>query len=234
MTDQNAQKHRAVQAAIDLLPESGIIGLGTGSTAKLFILLLAELVRKGRKYACVPTSHRSRELAQQLEIPLLGDIGPWDIDICVDGADEVSDALDLIKGGGACHLHEKIVNASSKLNVIVVDESKLSRSLGERWAVPVEVTPFGHLATASHLGQFGQVTPRRVPSEPRDGTQPTLLVTDSGNYIYDVKTGPIAEPARLDAALKDIPGVVETGLFVARTQKVIVAGADFVREINRA
>jgi ribose 5-phosphate isomerase A len=232
MTDQNAQKRRAVQTAIELLPEVGTIGLGTGSTADLFIEQVAELVRQGRKLRGVATSRRSQHLAEQLGIPLLDETGPWDIDICVDGADEVSDELDLIKGGGACHLREKIINASAKVNVIVVDASKLSPRLGERWAVPVEVAAFGHQATARHLSRYGTVTPRLVKSAQTDGTFP-LLVTDSGNYIYDVKTGPIAAPAKLDTDMHRIPGVIETGLFVARTTKVIVAGPDHVRTLCR-
>jgi ribose 5-phosphate isomerase A len=232
MTDQTAQKRRAVEAAIALLPEQGVIGLGTGSTADLFIEQVADLVRRGRKYRGVATSRRSQKLAEQLGIPLLDETGPWDIDFCVDGADEVSDALDLIKGGGACHLREKIVNASSKVNVIVVDASKLSHKLGEHWAVPVEVATFGHLATARHLSRFGTVTPRLVKGEPTDGPR-AQLVTDLGNYIYDVKTGPIDEPARLDAEMLQIPGVIETGLFVGRATTVLVANNDSVRTLTR-
>jgi ribose 5-phosphate isomerase A len=232
MTDQNAQKRRAVQAAIDLLPEQGIIGLGTGSTADLFIAQVAELVSRGRDLRGVATSRRSQQLAERLQIPLLDEMGPWEIDVCVDGADEVSEALDLIKGGGACHLREKIVNASAKVNVIVVDASKLSQKLGTRWAVPVEVAIFGHQATARHLSRYGSVAPRLDQSAQTNGTFP-LLVTDSGNYIYDVKVGPIADPLTLDTEMHRIPGVIETGLFVARTTKVIVAGPDYVREISR-
>jgi ribose 5-phosphate isomerase A len=228
MSDQNAQKRRAVSAAIEWLPESGVIGLGTGSTAELFIEQVAELVRQGRKLTGVPTSRRSQALAERLQIPLLDDDGPWSIDVCVDGADEVSDELDLIKGGGACHLREKIVNASSKVNIIVVDESKLSHQLGERWAVPVEVATFGHLATAKHLSRFGNVEPRLVR-----GSSDTRLVTDSGNYIYDLKTGPITVPSDLDTAIRALPGVVETGLFIGRTNRLIVAGPDYIREITR-
>jgi ribose 5-phosphate isomerase A len=230
MTDKSAQKQRAVEAAIEHLPEEGVIGLGSGSTAELFIHCVAKLVRNGRKFRGIATSVRSEQLAKELGIPLLDGSGPWKIDVCVDGADEVSDALDLIKGGGACHLREKIVNASSQVNIIVVDESKRSHKLGERWAVPVEVATFGHLATAQHLSAFGSVMPRRIdrkdPSSPR-------LVTDSGNYIYDVQTGTIDDPAELDVKMHQIPGVVETGLFVSRTTMVLVAGDHDVRVITR-
>jgi ribose 5-phosphate isomerase A len=143
----------------------------------------------------------------------------------VDGADEVSDALDLIKGGGGCHSREKIVNEAARLNVIVVDESKLSRALGERWAVPVEVLAFGVQSTRRRLERLGQVKLRE-----RDGRP---FVTDSGNYIFDVGAGIIEAPAELDRALRAIPGVVETGLFVARADVVVVAGAAGVRRLER-
>jgi len=216
-------KLRAVEEALKMLPDSGVIGLGSGSTAQLFIDGVAEAVRGGKRLVGVPTSEQSRAQAQRLGIPLLDDDGPWNIDLCVDGADEVSADLDLIKGGGACHLREKIVNQSARVNVIVVQESKLSQRLGEKWAVPVEIMPFGHASTARHLERFGTVVNRE-----RDG-QP--LKTDTGNYVYDVRTGPIEDPRLLDAALHTIPGVVETGLFVGRAQVVIVAGTEGVRRI---
>src|SRR5689334_15872427 len=139
---QDQYKRQAARAALELLPSEGIIGLGTGSTTHYFIEAVAERVRAGHAYIGVPTSERSRELATQLGIPLLADDGPWDILVCVDGADEVSQDLDLIKGGGGAHTREKIVNFAARQNLIVVDESKLSARLGERYAVPVEVLPF--------------------------------------------------------------------------------------------
>ena len=183
MSDDQA-KQRAAHAALALLPESGVIGLGTGSTTRFFIEGVAELVRAGRRFTGVPTSQQSRALATQLGIPLLDDAGPWQIDLCVDGADEVSDTLDLIKGGGAAHTREKIVNFSAKKNAIIVDASKLSRLLGEKRAIPVEVLVFGHLTTRRALEQFGQ------PELRLQGSTPVL--TDSGNFIYDVTVAPLA------------------------------------------
>ncbi len=222
--DSSEAKRLAAEAAVALLPDSGVIGLGTGSTATLFIDGVAEAIRQGKRLVGVPTSVQSREQALRLGIPLLSDEGPWEIDLCVDGADEVSESLDLIKGGGACHLREKIVNASSRENVIVVDESKLSRHLGERWPVPVEVVPFGHRSTVRLLQRFGTVSLRE-----RDG-KPWL--TDAGNFVYDVRVGPIESPVELDRSLQRVPGVVETGLFVARAQRVIVAGPAGVRTLT--
>jgi len=208
-------KRRAARAALAELPPDGVIGIGTGSTARLFIDALGELVASGRRYTCVPTSQASRTQAQGLGIPLLSDDGPWDIAVTIDGADEVSAALDLIKGGGGAHTREKIVNYSSRRNVIIVDGSKLSRRLGEQWPVPVEVLPFAHLATAAHLGKLGTPVLRKKAG--------AVVSTDAGNLIYDVACGPIGEPRALDAALRAIPGVVETGLFIGRADVVLVA-----------
>lgn len=224
MTNQTEQKLRAVQSALSCLPNSGTIGLGSGSTAELFIEQLALLVQQGKRYVGVPTSERSRKLAAARGIPLLDEVGPWDIDITVDGADEVSAELDLIKGGGACHLREKIVNASSKANLIVVDESKLSKQLGEKWPIPIEVARFGHQATARHLEHFGSPKLREQAGQP--------VITDSGAFIYDLRTGVMADPGALDAQLLQIPGVIETGLFVRRTSLVVVAGSTGTQELR--
>ena len=221
---QDAQKRQAARAALDLLPKSGIIGLGTGSTAQHFIQALAERVAAGSRYQGVPTSDQSRLQAESLGIPLLEDSGPWRIDVCVDGADEVSATLDLIKGGGGCHAREKIVNQAASTNVVVVDESKLSERLGQRFALPVEVLEFGWQTTAGLLGSFGQVRLRRQNEVP--------WRTDSGNLILDIDTGPIESPADLDAQLRGLPGVVETGLFVRRVDTVIVAGKMGVRVLE--
>jgi ribose 5-phosphate isomerase A len=217
-------KREAARAAIGLLPERGVVGLGSGSTAELFIEEVARLVGSGRELVGVPTSEASRRQAAALGIPLLDDSGPWSIDVCVDGADEVSDALDLIKGGGGCHSREKIVNHAARTNVIVVDESKLSARLGQKWAVPVEVLPFGLESTRRGREQHGRISIRERGGRP--------FVTDSGNFIYDVRAGAIDDPRALDQALRSIPGVVETGLFIARADIVVVAGADGVRQLR--
>ncbi|HEX3474491.1 MAG TPA: ribose-5-phosphate isomerase RpiA [Kofleriaceae bacterium] len=218
-------KRQAAVAALAELPADGVIGIGTGSTARLFIAALGEVVAAGRRYTCVPTSEASRIQAEQLGIPLLSDDGPWDIAVTVDGADEVDDALDLIKGGGGAHTREKIVNFSSRRNVIIVDASKLSRWIGQQWAVPVEVLPFAHLATRAHLARLGAPTLRIRNGAP--------FRTDAGNLIYDLACGPIADPRALDAALHATPGVVETGLFLGRADVVLIAGATGVERRAR-
>jgi ribose 5-phosphate isomerase A len=219
-------KRAAARAALDELPEEGLVGLGSGTTAAVFVEELAPLVRAGRKLVGVPTSVSTRALAASLDIPLLGDEGPWNIDVNVDGADEVSSRLDLIKGGGAAHAREKIINYSATRNVIIVDESKLSARLGEKWPVPIEVLVFAHGATRAHLEKLGKPTLRRKA----DGAP---VRTDAGNVIYDLTTGPIDDPGALDRRLHAVPGVVETGLFVARTDVVVVGGNGGVRRLTR-
>lgn len=216
-------KRLAASAALELLPIEGVVGLGSGSTAQIFIEGVGKLVREGRNLRGVPTSEASRIQAERLGIPLLDDAGPWAIDVCVDGADEVSESLDLIKGGGGCHTREKIVNASSKKNVIVVDDSKLSQRLGEKWPVPIEVLPFGHRATVAALSRFGRVELRTKDAAP--------WMTDAGNFLYDLHAGILADPGDLEARLALLPGVVDTGLFVGRAALVLVAGEGGVRRL---
>lgn len=218
-------KRQAADAALSFLPERGVVGLGSGSTARYFIEGVARLVAQGRELRGVATSGASRAQAESLGIPLLGDLGPWQIDVCVDGADEVSEQLDLIKGGGGCHSREKIVNRAARKNVIVVDESKLSAQLGERWPVPVEVLAFGAKNLQSWLERWGRVTWREQAGQP--------FVTDSGNYILDVHAGVIRDPEELDGQLRALPGVVETGLFVGRADVVVIAGARGIRTLTR-
>jgi ribose 5-phosphate isomerase A len=218
-------KREAARRALAELPESGVIGLGSGSTAKLFIDEIGLLVRAGRDLKGVPTSEGSRRQAEGLGIPLLGDEGPWDIAMTVDGADEVDDRLNLIKGGGAAHTREKIVNYASRKNVIIVDDSKLSRLLGEKWPIPLEVLQFARLTTMRALERLGRVVPRE-----RDGK---AVITDAGNLVYDLFAGTVPDPAALDLVLHAIPGVVETGLFVGRADVLIVAGKDGVRRLEK-
>jgi ribose 5-phosphate isomerase A len=225
MSTQDQAKLNVAVAALAELPLEGIIGLGTGSTACLFIDEVGKLVRAGRKLRGVPTSRASREQASQLGIPLLGDEGPWDIDVTVDGADEVDPKLCLIKGGGGAHLREKIVNFASRRNVIVVDESKLSGKLGTKWSVPVEVVCFASAQTAVQLSRVGRPVLRKKGG--------VVFVTDSGNHIYDLATGPMDDPAAIERDLRAIPGVVETGLFLGRADVVLVAGESGVRRLVR-
>jgi len=218
-------KQKAALAALKYVPETGVLGLGTGSTTRWFIEAVGELTRGGRKFSCVPTSRASRALAEQCGIPLLDDAGPWQIDVCVDGADEVSRELDLIKGGGGAHTREKIVNQAAKKNIIIVDDSKLVERLGQTRKVPLEVLPFGFKTTLAALAKLGQPELRLDQGAP--------FMSDSGNYIVDLATGPIASAAALDQTLRALPGIVETGLFIGRADVVVVARLSGVSELTR-
>lgn len=215
MTGTDDAKRAAARAALAELPQDGLIGLGTGTTVDYFLEAVADAIRAGRKLVGVASSDATRARAHTLGIPVLADDGPWPIAVTVDGADEVDDGLDLIKGGGGAMTREKIVNASSARNVIIIDDGKLSPRLGERRPVPIEVLRFGHLATRAHLTHHGEPVLRVIAGTP--------VHSDNGNVIYDLHVSPIADARGLDRALHAIPGVVETGLFVGRVDVVLVA-----------
>jgi ribose 5-phosphate isomerase A len=226
--EQDAAKKRAALAALAELPEAGVIGLGTGSTIRFAIEAIGELVRNGRKFEAVCTSAATRALASACAIPLLADDGPWPIEVTIDGADEVDDALCLSKGGGGALTREKIVSTASKRTVILCDASKLVRRLGETRPIAIEVVPFGHGETMLHLTRFGQPHLRSKVG----GSSPAI--TDNGNFLIDLAIEPTDDPAALDCGLRFIPGVVETGLFIHRADIVFVAHADRVDRLVRS
>jgi ribose 5-phosphate isomerase A len=218
-------KQQAAERALEFVESGMVIGLGTGSTAIYATRRLAQLLRDGllRNIVGVPTSNATALAAEQLGIPLLADDLAREIDVTIDGADEVSPQLHLIKGGGGALLREKIVAEASRRQVIVVDDSKLSPTLGIRKPVPVEVVRFGWRRQADYLGQLGaEVTPRLQPGG-------TPFVSDQGNLILDCVFGPITDPAELAARIRARAGVVEHGLFIGLTTDLIVAGADGLR-----
>lgn len=219
-------KRAVALAALEELPEEGIIGLGSGATAGIFLEVLRDAIASGRQFVGVPTSEETRARATALGIPLLADDGPWSIATTVDGADEVSPSLDLIKGRGGAHTREKIVSAASAMTVIIVDDSKLSPRLGEQRPIPIEVLAFAHNATSARLLTFGRPVRRRRRGAPD--------LTPAGNYIYDLEVAPIEDPRALEAELLAIPGVVETGLFVARADVVLIGSSRGVeRRVRR-
>ena len=232
MTDLTALKRTAAAKALDFVSDGMKLGLGSGSTAELFVELLAPRVRGGQKLLCVPTSERTATLARKLGLTLasLDDLAP--LDLTVDGADEADRNLDLIKGGGGMLLREKIVAASSKKMIVIADESKLVPRLG-KFPLPVEVVEFGHKATAARLGAaftglgYKQV---KVTLRQKDGAP---FKTDSGNPIYDCHIGAIQNAAKLGAAIHTVPGVVEHGLFVGIAATLIIAGPGEVEVIER-
>lgn len=204
------------------------MGLGTGSTALYAIRRIAALIREVRLpgVLCIPTSKGTELEARGLGIPLTSlDEHPV-IDLTIDGADEVDQALNLIKGAGGALFREKVVAEASLRTVIVVDESKLSPLLGTRKAVPVEVTGFARRPVEEHLKSLGAKVAWRMDAagEP--------FVTDEGNFILDCSFGPIEDPAGLAQRLGARAGVVGHGLFIGLASEVIVAGRDGVRSLR--
>lgn len=221
-------KQRAGEAALQYVRDGMVIGLGTGSTAKFFIQAVGSALRTGnlRNVRGVPTSVYSERLARESGLPVVTFSQIQDIDITVDGADEVTPDLMLIKGLGGALLREKLVAQNSKRLIIIVDQSKLVEKLGTHTALPVEVTPFGHEANARFLATLG-CTPvlRRNPDS-------AIYLTDNGNYILDCKFPVIADPRALDRKLADRAGVVESGLFLDMADAAIVADDNSVRTIT--
>jgi ribose 5-phosphate isomerase A len=210
-------KKAAAEQAVSEVRDGMIVGLGTGSTAEYAIDALGTLVRNGLRIVGIPTSEQSARQARALGIPLAA-LEEAQVDLTIDGADEIERGpLNLVKGRGGALLREKIVASSSTRLVIIADETKLVDRLGSRYAVPVEVAPFGWQATARKLGRLcAKVSSRMIDDQ--------TFVTDGGNYILDCAFGPIAEPAALARELNSIVGVVEHGLFLGMTAEAIVAG----------
>lgn len=206
-----------------------VVGLGHGSTAILAVRRIAQLLRDGHLVDIlgVPCSLQVEEEARRLGIPLTTLEEHPVVDLTIDGADEVDPKLDLIKGGGGALLREKIVAQASQREMIVVDESKLSPALGTRWALPVEVTPFGWRSQQSYIQSLGASV---VLRESSDGAP---FRTDQGNLILDCSFGPISEPIRLATKLSQRAGVVEHGLFLGLATDVIVATDQAIRHLKR-
>jgi ribose 5-phosphate isomerase A len=223
-----AQKKQVGEAAAQLVENGMVVGLGTGSTANYLIDALGRRVQEGLRFVGIPTSSRSEQRARDLGIALAGFAEHPEIDLTIDGADEVErGTLNLVKGLGGALLREKIVAAASRRMVVIADESKLVDRLGQHAPVPVEVTPFGWEASSHRLGQMGA----RV--HPRRDAQGSFFVTDGGNLILDCAFGPIEDPPQLERAIRDIVGVVECGLFIGRADTVLLAGEGGVRTLRR-
>ncbi|NJO53737.1 MAG: ribose-5-phosphate isomerase RpiA [Bacteroidales bacterium] len=227
-----ALKRAAAARALEEVQPGMRLGLGTGSTANFFIELLGERVRAGLSVRCVPTSEGTATLAGQVGIALATLDEMAELDLTVDGADEIGPDLVLIKGGGGALLREKIVAAASAAMVVIADDAKLVGTLG-RFPLPIEVVPFGVEATrravarlARSLGLVGEVRLRT-----KDGH---VFVTDGGHFILDAGFGAIPDPAALACGLAAIPGVVEHGLFIGLATKAIVAGDGGVQVLTRS
>jgi ribose 5-phosphate isomerase A len=227
----DAARLRAAEAAVAEVRPGMKLGLGSGRTAEQFLRLLGERVRAGLDVVGVPTSERTAKLARELGIRLVTLDDEPELDLDVDGADEVDPALRLIKGGGGALLREKVVAAASKRMLVVVDQSKLVETLGA-FPLPIEVVPFGIEATRHAieramrgLGLAGEMRLRRTGGDP--------FVTDGGHYILDASFGRLPDPEALARALEATPGVVDHGLFLGLASAAIIGRSDGVDRLGR-
>jgi ribose 5-phosphate isomerase A len=227
--DRDALKREAAVYAVRFVEPGMTVGLGTGSTAIHAVREIARRHAAGElpDLRCFATSSEIARAARAAGLALLDDAGPALIDVTIDGADEVDPRLNLIKGGGGALLHEKIVAQATKRQIIVVDEAKMSPTLGTLHALPVEVIPFGAESQRVFLEELGGHPVLRMNP---DGTP---FVTDEGNTIYDCSFGPIADPEELAAELRARTGIVEHGLFLGLADDVIVAGQSGLRHLQR-
>jgi ribose 5-phosphate isomerase A len=215
-----------IERALQLTPAEGRIGLGSGRAAQAFVRALGDRIRTGGlRVQGVPTSEATAHLAREVGIPLVTLAEADTLDLTVDGADEVDPNLDLIKGYGRALVREKIVAAASRRLVILVGEEKLVPRLGTRGRLPVEVTPFGLPLCVRRLQELGL---RPVPFTP-DGQ---LFVSDNGNHIIDCGIDPIPDALPLERAIRAIPGVVGTGLFLDMAETVLVGERNDFRLID--
>lgn len=217
----NQLKQAAAEFAASLVEDGMKVGLGTGSTASYVVEALGRRVAAGLRIIGVPTSEKTAEQAKSLRIPL-SDLGTHpQLDLTIDGADEVQPgSLNVLKGLGGALLREKIVAAGSARLIIVVDESKIVKTLAEKSPIPVEVVPFGWPATQAKLQALGCTPALRV------GATGEVFVTDGGNYIIDCAFGPVHDPEKLDRDLNNVIGLVEHGLFLGMVTSVVVAGSN--------
>jgi ribose 5-phosphate isomerase A len=221
-------KRLAAERGVELVESGMVLGLGAGTTANFALELIAERLQSGqlKDIVGIPCSRRVAAAALKLGIPLTRLSESPEIDLTIDGADEVDPEYNLIKGGGAALLREKIVAQASRREVIVVDESKLSPTLGTRFPLPVEVFPFGWRPQSDCLTALGAKVKRRMEGDD------SPFETDQGNYILDCEFGPIRDPKALAAILDGRAGVAGHGLFIGLATDVIVAGASGVRHLR--
>jgi ribose 5-phosphate isomerase A len=227
--DAKAMKIEAARAALQHVEHGMRLGIGTGSTAEEFVRLLAEKVAAGLEIVGVPTSERTSALCSQLGVPLSTLDDTPELDLTIDGADELDADLTLIKGGGGALLREKIVAAASARMIVIADESKVVATLG-RFALPIEVNRFGLRATqiavteaARSLDLSGSLTLRMTDGQP--------FVTDGGHLILDASFGRIPDARALSNVLHAIPGVVEHGLFLGLADLAVIAGPEGIRTL---
>jgi ribose 5-phosphate isomerase A len=228
----DAQKRAAAARAVEFVRSGMRLGLGTGSTARHFVELIGERVRSGLDIVGVPTSETTYADAKRCGIPLTTLDETPELDLTVDGADEIGPDLTLIKGGGGALLREKIIAAASARMIVIADQSKWVGVLGT-FPLPVEVVPFGLAATRHAIEKAIASIQRPALLTLRQGKDGHAFVTDGGHWILDAALGRIDDPAALAHALSGVPGVMEHGLFVDMAQTVIIGGPDGVRIVER-
>jgi ribose 5-phosphate isomerase A len=229
MEDQAVLKKKAAARAVEFVQSGMVIGLGTGSTTGFALGLIGEAIKAGRlkDIAGIPSSLQTERLANELGIPLTTFDKHTEIDLTIDGADEVDPQLTLIKGGGGALLREKVLAQVSHRNIIIVDEGKLSPQVGTHWPVPIEVIPFSWPVEARYLTSLSATVTLR---KKRDGSP---FTTDQDNFILDADFGPITHANELAIKAGQRAGIVEHGLFLELATDVIVAGKDGVRHLTR-
>jgi len=229
MNNQEILKRKSAEKAVEFVKSGMILGFGTGSTFNHVLYVLAEKLKSGelKNIVGIPSSEKTEKLASELSIPTSTLYNFSRLDLTIDGADEVDKKLNLIKGGGGAHLREKIIAQASKKYIIIVDESKMSQYLGEKWAVPIEVIKMANKTEMEFLESLGAVVKQRQNS---DGT---IFTTDEGNYILDAKFGVIYDPKKLAKQLAKRAGIVEHGLFVKMADFVIVAKESGIEVLKR-
>jgi ribose 5-phosphate isomerase A len=227
MTDlQDHEKEAAAHASLQFVQDGQIVGLGTGSTASRAVRLLGAEVKAGLKIRGVPTSVRTKELAEGLGIPLLTLDEVEQIDVTIDGADEIDPQLQLIKGGGGALLREKVIASASRQMVVVGDSSKQVAVLG-KFPLPVEIIPFAQVLLSKQISALGASVRLRLDSAGKP------FVTDEGHHILDCSFGQIPDPPSLARQLSDMPGIVEHGLFIRIASVALIAKNGKVLALRR-
>src|SRR2546426_12072660 len=221
------EKKAAARASLDFVRDGDIVGLGSGSTAEYAVRFLGERVQAGLKIRGIPTSQRTRELAESVGIPLTTLEEFPEIDVTIDGADEIDPELQLIKGGGGALLREKIVASASKKMVVIADSSKQVSRLG-RFPLPVEVIAFAETVIRKKIAALG------ASVKLRQYAYGNPFTTDEGHHILDCSFGEISDPPALARELKTMPGVVEHGLFISLATVALIGKGDHVVEVKPA